>query len=204
MNAIHLPRLRQTALSLCLLAASARAAPVELRQTSVPVGIVNTTTTPESGSTVVTQTAPESSSSFRFVEWTLNGVRHADPSGAAANPCTFVITTATDAVAIYLPETEDADADGLQDWWERRYFGSLQYTAGDSPDSDAFPNSNEFVRLQHPGLHNLHEQGGVSRRRSQMMPIIGDWNVYGLIRKTASLLERCSRNGSWQKARRCI
>lgn len=161
----------------------ATGAPVELRQTSVPTGILNTTTQPEAEAIVTTQTAPETSGNFRFVEWTLNGVRLSDASGGAANPCTFTINVQTDAVAIYLPATEDADADGLPDWWERRYFGSLQHGSPASPDSDAFPNSDESVRNQHPALYNLHEQGGISRRRSQIMPVIQDWNTFGLLRE---------------------
>jgi hypothetical protein len=172
---------------LCLLvgALPGLATAYELRQTSVPTGILNTTTQPPNGSQVTTAMAPGTSGAFTFVEWTLNGVRAVDASGAAANPCTFTLNEETDAVAIYLPTTEDADGDGQPDWWERRYFGTLAQAPAASPDGDDFPNSDEFVRNQHPGLANLHQQGGVSRRRSQMQPIIQDWNTFGLLRENS-------------------
>jgi hypothetical protein len=159
---------------------------VELRQTSVPVGILNQTSDLPTGTTVTTLTAPLTSGSFTFVEWTLNGVRFADASGGAANPCVITLTEQVDAVAIYLPTTEDSDNDTLPDWWERRYFGSLQYDANDSPDGDLFPNGDEYVRQQHPGLANDHAHGGIARRRSESMIAIQDWATYGLLRETST------------------
>lgn len=157
-----------------------------MRQTSVPVGILNQTNDYPSGTTVTTLTAPLTSGNFTFVEWTLNGVRAEDASGAAANPCVITLTTQMDAVAIYLPTTEDSDGDGQPDWWERRYFGSLEYDGDDSPDGDLFANSDEFARQQHPGLANDHAQGGISRRRSESFIVIQDWATYGLLRETST------------------
>lgn len=174
-----------TFLTLCF-AMLGMAQAFELRQTSVPVGILNQTTDYPSGATVTTLTAPLTNGNFTFVEWTLNGVRCADASGGAANPCVFTMTEQVDAVAIYLPTTEDADNDTLPDWWERRYFGSLQYNANDSPDGDLFPNSDELARQQHPGLANDHAHGGISRRRSESFYVIQDRATYGLLREIST------------------
>ena len=163
----------------------------ELRQTSVPTGIINTTTQPPNGSHVTTVTAPDSSGGFRFVEWTLNGVRLSDSTGASANPCNFAINEETDAVAIYLPSSEDADNDLLPDWWEMRYLGTLNYSGSDNPDGDTYSNATEYETNRHPGVFDAiydHEYvaGGISRRRSQSIPIIQDWNLYGLLREKST------------------
>ncbi len=194
MNFTHGIR-RQAALALlvccCVLGISATAHALTLRETSVPIGILDRTTQPDAGTQVTTLTAPDQSGSFRFVEWTLNGVRFSDATAAAANPCTFTITTATDAVAIYMPASEDADGDALPDWWERRYFGTLQYVGSDNPDLDANNNAVELTLNTHPGVYDPvppsidreYAAGGVSRRRSVMMPIIQDWTTHGLLRE---------------------
>jgi hypothetical protein len=188
---------RQAALALlvscCVLGIPATAQALTLRETSVPIGILDRTTQPGAGTLVTTLTAPDQSTTFRFVEWTLNGVRFSDATAAAANPCSFTITTATDAVAIYMPAAEDADADALPDWWERRYFGTLQYIGTDNPDLDANNNAQEYVLNTHPGVYNPvppsvdreYAAGGVSRRRSVMMPIIQDWTGYGILRENS-------------------
>ncbi len=170
---------------LALLAASPAGA-FDLRETSVPVGILDQTRTFPAGTVVTTREAPFSYGSYTFVEWTLNGVRAADASGGAANPCTFVLDGQMDAVAIYLPTAEDSDGDTLPDWWERRYFGSLQHGPGDSPDGDPFSNRDELARQQHPGLPNDHAAGGISRRRSAEFPIIQNRATYGLLRETST------------------
>lgn len=89
---------------------------MQFRQTSVPAGIVNQTTSPASGTIVTTVTAPDTSGTYKFAYWTLNGVWFTDLSGYASNPASFVINAATDAVASYVPTTQDCDRDGLPDW----------------------------------------------------------------------------------------
>lgn len=180
---LHVAALHAILVSLALLS-SAHA--YELRQTSVPVGILNQTTDYPTGSTVTTLSAPLTNGNFTFVEWTLNGVREEDASGGAANPCVITMTEQVDAVAIYLPTNEDADNDMLPDWWERRYFGSLEYNPADSPDGDLFVNSDEYARQQHPGIANDHAHGGISRRRSESFYVIQDRATYGLLREISS------------------
>ena len=148
-----------------LLAGSAATQAVELRQTSVPLGIVNTTTTVTLGTVATTVTAPETSGTYTFCYWTLNATRWADPSGGAQNPATFTVAGAVDAVAVYVPTAADTDSDGLPDWWEYRYLGTLTWNASDNPDGDAYINSEELARGLYPGVHNLPDHGGVSRRR---------------------------------------
>ncbi|MCU0779840.1 MAG: fibronectin type III domain-containing protein [Akkermansiaceae bacterium] len=148
-----------------LLAGAAAAQTFELRQTSVPVGIVNQTSSVTLGTQAATVTAPETSGSYTFCYWTLNATRRADPGGTAQNPATFTVVGAVDAVAIYVPTNDDTDTDGLPDWWEFRQLGNLASGAGDNPDGDAYINSDELARGLPPNVHNLPDHGGVSRRR---------------------------------------
>jgi hypothetical protein len=148
-----------------LLAAGAAAQTVELRQTSVPVGIINQTTSVTMNTVASTVTAPETSGAYTFCYWTLNAVRWSDLSGGAQNPARYTVAGAVDAVAIYLPSADDTDSDSLPDWWENRYFGNLSETGSTNPDGDAYPNSEEFAKGHHPRVHNLPDHGGLSRRR---------------------------------------
>lgn len=177
----RLPRLAIGLVS--LLVPGVLSAAVELRQTSVPVGLINQTSSYDLGALATTVTAPESSGSYSFAYWTLNGVRAPDASGGAANPVRFIMGAATDAVAIYLSTSQDTDSDGLPDWWEQRYFGTLSYGSGQSPDGDSFSNLDEYQRGQHPGLHNEHALGGVSRRRSLAFNVIQNRDAYCLVRE---------------------
>ena len=163
-----------------LLAGNAAAQTVELRQTSVPVGIVNQTTAVTVTTVAATLAAPETSSTYTFCYWTLNAVRWADPGGGAQNPAVFPVTGAVDAVAVYLPTSADTDSDGLPDWWEMRYLGTLAGDASDNPDGDAYINSEELLRGLYPGIHNLPDHGGISRRRL-MINVIQDPGHYVLL-----------------------
>lgn len=46
----------------------------------------------------------------------------------------------------------DADGDGLHDWWEATYIGSLSYDGSDDPDGDGLTNSQEYLAQTHPLL----------------------------------------------------
>ena len=148
-----------------LLAGSAAAQTADIRQTSVPVGIINQTTTVALGGTGSTVTAPETSGGYTFCYWTINAVRSADPGGTAQNPATFPVSGAIDAVAVYVPTTADTDTDGLPDWWEYRYIGNLVMNGTDDPDGDSHTNAEEFARGLYPLAADLFDFGGISRRR---------------------------------------
>lgn len=152
-------------------ASPARAQNVEFRQISSPAGVINQTTFPTAGSQISTVTAPATISGYRFTHWTLNGMRAGDLAGGGANPIFFTIVEPVEAVANYVLESADSDGDGVLDWLEIYYFGNLNLAADDDPDGDRFTILEELTLGYHPGLHDLRSQGGLSRRRGQLIAV---------------------------------
>lgn len=118
-------------------------------QSSSPVGLIGVTNWYYDGTTGHTLVAEDPadyfSSAYRFAYWQVDGVRQPDASSPAVNPVDgIMMTTSRQAVAVYLAEDLDADGDGMDDWWEQRYFGDLDETEGLDPDSDGYINLMEF------------------------------------------------------------
>ena len=126
-----------------------------LTQTSGAAGAVNTTSWWDEASTGQTVVAPltaaRSGTNYAFVEWQLDGVRQPNATSPAANPVAGVaMTGAHVALAVYLPDAQDSDGDGLPDWWERRNFGSANAAPLDDPDVDGFSNLQEYQDATDP------------------------------------------------------
>ena len=56
--------------------------------------------------------------------------------------------TGVDFTAVY--SVPDSDVDGMPDWWEVKYFRSLDATASQDPDNDGYTNIEEYVRSTSP------------------------------------------------------
>ncbi|MFO1441521.1 MAG: fibronectin type III domain-containing protein [Verrucomicrobiaceae bacterium] len=102
---------------------------------------------------------------YKFAWWDLNGTRQEDPSGAALNQFSFVIAASSTATAHYVDPTVDTDGDGLLDWHERYYYGTLANNGASDTDGDGFTYAQEVFYGQSPQAVDTKEQGGVSRRR---------------------------------------
>jgi len=131
------------------------------------------------------------SSGYRFSYWMLNGIRKADSLGRSLNPATFTITEPTTAIARYIPVGEDLDADGIPDWFEWHYYGTLSYDAGTNTDGDAFTLKQEYDRDYHPGLRDIIGEGGLSRRSSAPLLLIQDfaYTTYRIVSSPAGMTE---------------
>ena len=118
-----------------------------LVQTSSVPGIVQTSSWHNAGTTATTVTAeacvPNGGPDDCFAEWRMDGVRLPDDTNTAANPVSAVMTTSHVAEAVYLPETQDGDGDGMSDWWERFFFGTTNTASGEDRDGDLSPNGDE-------------------------------------------------------------
>lgn len=126
-----------------------------LIQTSSPAGFLNATSWWNAGAAAGSVTAAWStavgSTNWMLAHWLLDGVRQPDSTNVAVNPVSGVtMSTSRVLVAVYLPETQDSDANGMADWWELRYFGATGGTTNDDPDADEFDNLTEFKDRSNP------------------------------------------------------
>jgi len=87
----------------------------------------------------------------RFAGWSLDGQRQPDAPGAAWNPIPAIaMTTSRVAFAHYLPDTMDADGNGIPDWWEHRYFGANGQPPDADDDGDGFTTAQEYADRTDP------------------------------------------------------
>lgn len=163
------PRLLLPAALLAALTSAAFAQNVEFSQSSVPAGVINQTDYPLINTRVSTVTAPDPAAGYRFTHWMLNGVRAEGPNCCSLNPVVFTITEPVTAVAHFILENQDLDADGLPDWWEMRCISHYTFGATDDPDGDGYDNATEFLRGTCPTGFNEFVAGGVSRRRGDFV-----------------------------------
>jgi subtilisin family serine protease len=104
-------------------------------------------------SLATTETAPEleivGDITYAFCGWSVDGDRWPDATSTSPNPATGIPMHAPRlAQGNYLPYQLDTDNDGLNDWWELRYFGSATnstHAASDDPDNDNWTNLKEFL-----------------------------------------------------------
>lgn len=127
-----------------------------LTQSASPViGAVDAVTWWDAGASGVSLSAPDSAelngSNYSFVCWYVDGDRFPDATNAALNPATgLVMSSGRTARASYMPTALDIDGDGLPDWWENRYFASLDSAAADDVDGDGFDNAAEYADRSDP------------------------------------------------------
>ena len=124
-------------------------------QTSIPAGLVEAATWWDSGSSASTVTAPalieQGGTSYAFAYWRIDGSRRPEATATAVNPASGIVMTDThSATAIYLPENQDSDGDGLPDWWELFHFANLDSAATGDPDNDGFDNASELEDIADP------------------------------------------------------
>jgi hypothetical protein len=172
------------------LAWPARAQQVQLAQSSDPGGIFGSQTTYHAvGTRVTTISAPLQSGAFRFTHWTLNGTRTNDVLGCAVNPARFTISADVAAVAHYTNSAADADLDGVPDWFEAYYTGSLTNNSAADHDSDGFTMADECLLDCHPLIKDRTAAGGWSRRQSALTTVRLDAFSYTLVSDPPGLID---------------
>jgi len=106
-----------------------------------------------SGSSYSTVTAPATYSTYRFAYWSVSsfpGASFRDALGRSLNPAFFYLLEDTTATAHYLPTTRDSDGDGVLDWYEMEYCGSLTNSGTFDTDGDGFTLAQEYANGTHP------------------------------------------------------
>ncbi len=152
----------------------AQGAVVLFEQSSQPPGFVTASayvSTPTNASTII---APIEISGQHFTHWTINGERRNDFLGRALNPVPMTIYENTLATAHYLPVAQDADADGIPDWYEVQLYGNLGQSAASDTDGDGHLLSAEFQLEYQPLLAQTNVLGGTSIRTSDTLLVILD------------------------------
>ncbi|MDA0577752.1 MAG: S8 family serine peptidase [Verrucomicrobia bacterium] len=120
-----------------------------LTQTASLTGLVDATTWWVGGATGETATATLAptvgGTNYQFVGWYVDGTRLPDATNRATNPAQGIVMLAPRAAqAVYLPATQDADGDGVVDWWELYFFGSTNTALNVDSDGDGYSNLKEY------------------------------------------------------------
>lgn len=88
-----------------------------------------------------------------FTHWSLSTSQEylpRDEWGRARDVAEFVPYENTVVTANYLPETEDADADGIPDGWEIYWYGMLEYDGAYDSDGDGLNFADELAQGTNP------------------------------------------------------
>jgi hypothetical protein len=90
---------------------------------------------------------------YALASWYVDASRWPDASSTSANPASGIAMTRPHvARANYRPFWQDTDGNGLSDWWEMLYFGSLNsgVSASADLDGDGWTNLAEFLDNSDP------------------------------------------------------
>jgi len=126
-----------------------------LTQDSLPADIVGALEWWDAGAAAKSVVAPsgveQSGVRYAFANWLVEGQRYPDATRTARNPVTgLTMLAARHATAVYVPEAQDEDSDGLPDWWERFNFANLDSAATNDPDGDGYSNAAELADFSDP------------------------------------------------------
>jgi hypothetical protein len=118
-----------------------------------------------SGVSYSTVTAPTTYNSYRFAYWTIScypGAIYRDAWGRSLNPISFVLLEDTTATAHYLPTSRESDGDGIPDWYEIEYYGTLANNATSDTDGDGLTLAQEYAGGTNPLYANSSQTGGIA------------------------------------------
>jgi hypothetical protein len=128
------------------------------------LGAVSSDTWQTAGLLYSTATAPAVYGNYRFAYWSNNrspAEPYRDAWGRSLNPVSFYLMEDTTLTAHYLPATCDTDGDGVPDWYEIEYLGSLTNNAAYDGDGDGITLLVEYTGGTHPLYANTNQAGGV-------------------------------------------
>lgn len=136
---------------------------------SEPPGLVSRRLVVSNGTSVVSQNLGGEMYGHSFAYWTVNGVRQQNSFGFGLSRFTAVVTGTTVAVAYYYQTTNDLDANGIPDWYEWKYLGSVSNAASSDVDSDGLTLAQEYQFDYNPRLSNTVIAGGIAQRSSEIV-----------------------------------
>jgi subtilisin family serine protease len=142
----------------------------------------------------------------RFAGWALDGARQPDMTSPAVNPVTGILMSAPHQVtALYVPEAQDSDGNGMNDWWELLYLGRRACDPNDDPDGDGFNNLSEFRDQTNPNDSNHFPTPPVITHTplTYRQPLPAPYTISAIITdnfKIVSTIMYWSRNGGPESA----
>lgn len=159
-----------------------------LTQTSSVAGIINEVSWWLAWSAATTVTAAtervHGSQAYGFAGWRIDGARSPNATAVADNPATGIVMYGPRvASATYLPVTQDANANGLPDWWEQFYFGDAGAVANMDDDGDGFTNIKEYQDRTHPRDPGSTPQPPAIAHLplANPQPVMAPWNINALV-----------------------
>jgi hypothetical protein len=151
---------------------------VFLRSVSYPPGFeADRTVVTNRGALVDLGPATADSNGFRFVYWQIDGQPATDQLGRATALLSLTLQSNTTARAFYVAQTQDADTDGLADWFEYLHFQDLDEAPANDADGDGASLLEEYRRDWHPGGRDRIAAGGISVCYSAAALVIADTNL---------------------------
>ncbi|MCC6356052.1 MAG: VCBS repeat-containing protein, partial [Verrucomicrobiae bacterium] len=114
---------------------------------------------------------------YRFAYWSLNGAIQTDALGRAEGHLAFALSGSSEAIARFIPSGDDANANGVADWWEFHFLGAFAPGGEGDFDGDGFSLREEYLRDYHPKLPDSIDAGGVSVAFSPATTVITDTNL---------------------------
>ena len=143
------------------------AAVVHVRQQTVAGSQTNELfyTTRETANSYTTQTAP-AISGYVFTHWSIepastNVFVCRDDWGRALDAASYRLYEDVTLTANYLPESFDADDDGVADGWELYWYGSLDVSDNIDTDGDGMAFAEELAAGTNPYFPDAFSSGGV-------------------------------------------
>ena len=140
-------------------------------ENSVPPGYANRQMVVSNGTSVATADLHGSDEHCTFAYWTVDDVRQEDLAGSALSRVVFILTNSAVATAHYFPTGEDVDADGVPDWFEWQHYGTTVFAASSDTEGDGMALRDEYLRDYSPRLTDRFEDGGITRRRSDLAAV---------------------------------
>ena len=128
---------------------------------SDPAGLQSQSAMVPTGTILTTPNLYGATQGYTFAYWTVDGVRQSGPSGIAQTRLQVALNRDyMQIVAHYVPTAQDSDADGVADWFEQFYFGTLDYSGTGDPDSDTWSVNTEQARGYNAAIADTVVEGG--------------------------------------------
>ncbi|MFN5961031.1 MAG: hypothetical protein ACK5CW_06080, partial [Verrucomicrobiota bacterium] len=159
-----------------------------------PVGAVSSLSFVESGVGYETVAAPVEYGGLRLTHWSDSSspsVSYRDPWGRSLNPATMVLDRNTTATAHYLPSGRDVDNDGVPDWYEIEYYGTLANDASSDSDGDGLSLLAELSGGTSPLFGDSSDAGGVSWADAGMVTVnLAGYATYVIASNPAGVVDQ--------------